>query len=202
MDKKDYEIAIDAYVAVEKEYKAMEEDLLNGTIAADLADKWDDGLGHDREWVKREFQSYMDLLKNKLEDMNIKLNEAKNALRQAVVLGPTQQRGPDGGASTRTYGPLTASSVTQRYFDPDSLLRLSEKYGVLERLLSLTNFDKQGKEYKLVQQTWEIDYDNVHKWLKEQGLTGVLDGSYDEKEGTPRVGGAKPLAFIGQKIEK
>lgn len=196
--KKDYENAIGAFVAAETDYKAYEEAFLNGEIAAEICGK---AQASDPEWVKREFVSYVDLLKSKLEDMNIKLNEAKNAFRQAVVLGPTQQRGPDAKASTNSYGPLNASSVTHRFFNPDSLLRLASKYGVLERLMSLTSFDKNGQEYPLVKQTWEIDYDNVYKWLKEQKFTAIIDGAYDEKEGTPRVGGAKPLAFLGQKIE-
>lgn len=203
--KTDYENAIDAYVEAERDYKQHEEAFLSGEVAAVLAAKvhsrgapWCDT---DVEWIKREFQSYGDLLKNKLEDVNIKLNEAKNAFRQAVVLGPTQQRGPGGSASSRSYGPLTTSSVTHRYFDPDSLLRLAAKYGILDRLMSLTSFDKEGKEYPLVKQSWEIDYDNVYKWLKEQNQLAIIDGSYDEKEGTPRVEGAKPLAFLGQKLK-
>lgn len=194
--RKDYEVSIDAYVAAEKEYRELEEEFLNGNVAADLASS-----GRDRDGVKQQFQAYVDLLKAKLEDVNVKLNEAKNAYRQAVMLTPTQQRGPDGKASAGSYGPLKVSSVTHRYFDPDSLLRLAAKYGVLDRLLSLTSFDKNGKEYLLVKQAWDIDYDNVVKWLREQKLEAVLNGSYDEKEDTPRVEGAKPLAFLGQKLK-
>lgn len=198
--KKDYEVAIDAYVEAEKEYRTFENALLDGDLAVELAQKA--GPTPDPDWIRREYQSYVAMLKLKLEDLNIKLQDAKNAFRQAVQLNPTQWRGPDGAASSRAYGPLTASSVTSRFFDAESLLKLADRHGILGRLLSLTNFDKNGKEYPLVQSKWEIDYDHVYKWLKEQNLQVVIDGSYDEKEGTPRITGAKPLAFMGQKLDK
>lgn len=207
MDKKDYELRIDEYTEALKKYKSMEEAFLNGEVAADLAAKElseDDGGSVDaaKNRIKEGFQAYTVLLQAALEDSNAKLQAAKNAIRQVVQLTPMQQRGPDGKATTLAYGPFTVGSATKRWFDATTLLKLAAKHQVLDRLMELTSFDKDGKEFRLVEQIWKIDYENVSKWLKEQNLGNIIDGSYDEKEETPRVSGAKPLAFLGEKIEK
>lgn len=196
--KKDYELAVDAYTAAETSYKALEEQFLSGEVVASIAER----CQGDGAKARMEFQSFMEQLQRSLEDMNAKLSTARTALRQAIQLIPSQQRGPGGKATTITYGPFTVSSRTKRWLDAKSLLRLAARYGVLERLLTLTSFNKDGKEYPLVEQVWKIDYENVTKWLSEQNLPVLIDGSYDEKDETPAVSGAKPLAFLGEKIEK
>jgi hypothetical protein len=196
MSKKDYEIAVDAYVEAERAYRQLEESLLSGEVIATIVKL----SGGDTERAKAEFTSFIDVLKTRLEDMNAKFVEAKNMMRQAVQISFLNQRGPSGDASTLRYGPFYVSSTTTRWLDPKTLLRGAARHGVLDRLLTLTSFDKDGKEYKLVEQSWKIDYENVSKWLREQGLQAVLDGAYDEMEQTPRVTGPKALAFLGDKI--
>lgn len=196
--KKDYEIAIDAYTDAEKAYRQFEEYFLNGDCAADIAMQ----SGGDREKFKAGFQAAVERLQTMLEDVNAKGVSAKNAFRSAVQLAPTQQRGPEGKATTLSYGPLTVNSATKRWLDAESLLKGAQKSGILDRLLALTSFDKNGKEYHLVEQIWKIDFENVLKWLKENNLQTLIDASYDEKEETPRVGGIKGIAFLGEKIEK
>lgn len=207
MDKKDYEQKIDDYTTAEKKYKQMEERLLSGEVAAELAAEEfsnDDGgsVAASTNRIKDQFQAYIRLLQAALEDSNAKLHEAKNAIRQVVQLTPMQQRGPEGKATKIAYGPFEVSSATKRWLDATSLLKLAAKHQILDRLLELTGFSKDGKEYRLVEQIWKIDYEAVSNWLKEQKFENIINGSYDEKEETPRVLGAKPLAFLGEKIEK
>ncbi len=196
--KKDYEVAIDNYVAAEAEYKKLEEFLLSGEAAVDVMQR----ANGDADFVRREWNTLVEQLKRKLEELNALFFTARNAFRQAVALAPSQQRGPGGKASTMSYGPFTVESATRRWLDPKDLLRAASRHGKLPELLSLTGFNKDGKEYRLVEQSWKIDYPNVLKWLQSQGLQNVIDAAYDEIEDTPRVKGVKPLAFLGEKIEK
>ncbi len=196
--KKDYELAIDAYVESEKKYKALEAEFLSGEAAISIAAR----SNGNPELFKQEWQSLVDLLKTRLEELNANYHTAKNAFRVAVALGPSQWRGVGGKASSLSYGPFTVESATTRSFNPKDLIRGVTRAGKLDRLLSLTGFDSSGKEYRLVEQTWKIDFGNVLKWLQSENLQSVIDGAYDEKEQTPRVQGAKPLAFLGEKIEK
>ncbi len=198
MSKKDYEIAIDDFVKAEQEYKRHEEYFLSGEAAADIATS----CGGSREKFKLDFQAFIENLQRLIEDVNVKATTAKNALRASVQLTPTQQRGPDGRPTTVSYGPLFVSSTTRRWLDAESLLKLASNAGILDRLLSLTNIDKSGREYHLVEQNWKIDYENVTKWLYDNGYGAIVDGSYDEREETPRVSGIRALAFLGEKVEK
>lgn len=198
MTKKDYEVAIDAYVEAEKRYKELETDFLNGDAVVGIMAR----SNGDPDFVRREWQSLANLIKVRLEDMNAAQQSAKNAFRSAVALTETQWRGVGGKASSLSYGPFTVESATKRSFNPTDLLRGAERHGVLDQLLSLTGYSKEGKEYRLVEPTWKIDYPNVLKWLQSQHLQGIIDGAYEEEEQTPRVTGVKPLAFLGEKIEK
>lgn len=198
MDKQDHEKKIDEYTDALKKYKAMEESFLSGEVAVEI----NRFAGGDPNRVKEQFQAYVRNLQAALEDSNAKLRAAKDAFRQLVQLTPMQQRGPEGKATKIAYGPLEVSSATRRWLDAESLLKLAAKHGILDRLLELTSFDKEGKQFKLVEQQWIVNYEHVSKWLKEQKLDNIINGSYDEKEETPRVSGSKPLAFLGEKIEK
>lgn len=183
-ERKDYETAVELFQEADKKFKALEESFLGG-----------DWLPEE---LRQQFVTLREQVRSSLEDRNAKLTAAKNALRQAVVLGPTQWRGPDGKPSVVSFGPFNCSSVTGRNFDSKSLLEGAQKHGLLERLLELKSIDKDGKEYKLVQQSWDIDYDGVKNWLKAHKLDDVLEGAYDEREKTPTVKGPKPLAFLGE----
>lgn len=198
MDKQDHEQKIDDYTEALKKYKLMEEQFLSGDVAVEI----NRFAGGDAVRVKEQFQAFVRQLQAALEDANAKLQVAKNAFRQVVQLTPMQQRGPEGKATKISYGPMEVSSTTHRWLDADSLLKLAAKHGILDRLLELTSFDKEGKQFKLVEQQWIVNYTHVTGWLKEQKLDNIIDGSYDEREDTPRVSGAKPLAFLGEKIEK
>jgi hypothetical protein len=191
----EHELKIDEYTAALKKYKQMEEAFLSGEVAVEI----NRFAGGDPVRIKEQFQAYVQQLQAALEDSNAKLRAAKDAFRQVVQM---QQRGPEGKATKIDYGPLSVSSVTNRWLDPTSLLSLAAKYQILDRLLALTSFDKDGKEFKLVEQRWVVNYEHVVKWLQENKFENIINGSYDEKEATPQVKGAKPLAFLGEKIEK
>lgn len=197
-EKKDYEIAVDDFVAAEKKYKELEDLLLSGDAVLDIMRR----SNGDAAFVQREWQQFIDLLKIRLEEMNAAYSNAKTLLRQTVVLAPFQWRGPNGTASKMSYGPFTVESKTKRSFIPKELIKGVTRHGRLPDLLALTGFDKDGQEYRLVEQTWKIDYQNVLKWLQSQNLQGVINGAYEEEESTPSVSGAKPLAFIGEKIDR
>jgi len=186
-EKKEYELAVEAFQTADKEYQAIQEKFLNG-----------DWLP---EHVRGQFVTLIEQIRSSLEDRNAKLTAAKNAMRQAVVLGPSQWRGHDGKTTVVSSGPFNCNSTTKRTFDPKSLLDGVQRHGLLESLLELKGIDKEGKEYRLVQQVWEVDYEPVKNWLAANKLTDVLDGAYDEKEGTPTVKGPKPLAFLGEELK-
>jgi hypothetical protein len=195
-EKREYETAVEEFVSADRHFEELKTKFMDGSILFDLSP--DRGVQHMQAQM---VEAWKELAK-RLEDRNAKLTAAKNAMRQAVVLAPTQWRGPEGQPTVVSFSGFSCSSVTKRTFDPKSLLDGASKHGLLERLLALTGRDKNGQEYKLVQQVWEIDYDGVKSWLQAHGLSDVLEGAYDEKEGTPQAKGPKLLAFLGEVKEK
>lgn len=193
--KRDYEVAVDAFNDADKAFRDLETEFWSGEWIPDPA-------------AREEFQAMKEVLETTLEDRNRKLQNAAHQMRQAVVLTETQQRGPEGKASILSYGGMTVTSVTKRWLDPGDLLaglkRKDQEEGTnyYGELLARTARDKDGKEYKLVETKTEIDYNEVRAFLIDNNLQAILETAYDEKESTPQVKGAKPLAFLGQKVEK
>lgn len=192
--KTEYEVAIDEFVDADKKYAEIEDHFMSGLILRELVIP-----GVPVEQVIEQFKLVLDEMKRLLEDRNSKLQTAKNAFRQVVTLGPSQWRGPDGPPTSMTYGPFTVSSFTKRSLDSSTLIELAMQRGFLDDLSSLKGISNDGKEYKLVQTKVDVDYKGVVAWLKQKGMTDVIEGAYDEKEGTPTVKGPKPIAFLGEK---
>ena len=191
-EKTQYEDAVEEFKAADQAYLTSQERMLSGQLVVDLLE-----MTRDPNQLMQQWQIYRDQLRKLLEDRNAKLTAAKNALRQAVILGPTQWRGPDGKSTSIAFEQFSCSSVTKRTYDAKSLIEGTARHGLQERLLQLEGKDKDGRPYKLVQQVWEVDYQGVTNWLDAHKLDDVKDGAYDEKEGTPQVKGPKPLTFLG-----
>lgn len=192
--KPTFEVAIDEYVEADKRYLEIEEQFMSGNIIRELLIP---GVPPDR--IVDEFRLVIEEMKKLLEDRNSKLMTAKNAFRSTVQLGPSQWRGPDGKPTSATYGPFTVSSFTKRSLDPQTLMTLAEERGFTTELRALKTINKEGVEVPLVKTKVEVDYEGVLTWLKQRGLSDVIEGAYDEKEGTPMVKGPKQLAFFGEK---
>jgi hypothetical protein len=190
----DTERLLQEFQEADENYHALEKCLLEGEFIPDNA--------VDGSLLKDQLRHLVEELKRALEERNVKLKNAQDALRQKVALAPSRWRGPEGKPDVLTTGSFIVSSVTYRGFDPKSLFDLCQKHGVYERLMELKTLDKDGKEKNLVEQQWDIDYAGILRWLKANQMQDVIDGAYDEKEGTPQVKGPKPLAFLGDKKEK
>jgi hypothetical protein len=195
-EKKDYEVAVDDFVAADKAYKETQNKILSGDWIVEA------GSRGGPEDTRAQWLILVEQSKVLLETRNAKLKTAQNALRQAVQLSATQWRGEDGEATKLSCGPFSVSSVTGRSFDAQSLLNLAREYGLYERVLELQAPTKEGGTHAAVRQEWIVDYEYVKNWLKANNLTNILDGSYDEEEKTPAVTGPKPLAFLGDEIKK
>lgn len=193
----DYEKAVADFEEADTVYKAKQESLLNGDALLAIVSRV-----NDPQVIRREWQGFLSSLQQSLEERNVKLKNAADLLRQAVVLTTTQWRGPDGKATTLKAGPFSVSSTTGRSFDAKSLLDMAAKHGLQERLLELTSLDKDGKPYHLVEMKYEIDYQGVLAWLRANELNDIVEGAYDEKEKTPSVKGPKALAFLGEPKDK
>ena len=193
--KKDYETAVDAFLAAEKTWKESEEYVSSGKFMADVLVN----AGGNPSKAMSEWTAIWNDLRLKQEDYNAKRKSAADALRQAVVLTPNQWRGPDGDPTMFSYGGFKVSSVTKRGFDAEALFTNIRKHSLLDRLLGLKMVNKEGKEVPLVKQEWDIDYDGVMNWLRANKLDDVITGSYDEKESTPQVKGPKEIYFLGDK---
>lgn len=192
--KPPFEVAIDEFVEADKRYQEIEEQFMTGNILRELLVP-----GTPPERIIEEFRLVIEEMKKLLEDRNSKLMTAKNAFRATVQLGPSQWRGPDGKPTTASYGPFMVSSVTRRSLDPQTLLTLAKERGFVPDLMALKTINKEGQEVSLVKTAVAVDYEGVLSWLKQRGLTDVIEGAYDEKEGTPMVKGPKQLAFFGEK---
>lgn len=189
---------MDDFVEADEAYKELEQKLLSGDLVIELYQNY----SHDLSSMKAEFLTFMGRLQEKLSERNTKFQNAKTEMRKLVQLEQGKERGPDGSSETRRYGPLTVNSVTNRSFDPTRLMSVAREKGILNELMNLTMMTKEGVTSRVVQEEITIDYQNMHQWLLEKGLEGMLNTAYREKEGTPQVKGAKPIAFLGDKIDK
>jgi len=203
-EKPEYEKLVDDYIEADKQYTAIEEQFMDGTLLRDILGPSEPGAlpGIPTERIVDEFKIALEEMKKLLEDRNTKLSLAKNALRAAVQLGPSQFRGPAGKPSIMSYGPFSVSSVTRRGLNPQALMEMAAKRGFLEKLSSLKTFDKDGKEYPLVKTTTSVDYEGVVSWMKQNGMGDLVEQAYEEKDVTPAVKGPKKLAFLGEKKEE
>jgi hypothetical protein len=198
-----HQLAIETFVAADSAYKQYETLFASGNIMVALMQNRNDELTPEKAVL--EFQMAWEKMKELLEDRNVKLKAAKDALRQAVVLSETQWRGPDGKTTVLEQGEFRVSSVTKRSFDPDALFDLLKKNGKYEELMARTKMNKDGQRIPLVEQDWTIQYEDVLNYLKANGLINIEAGQfgpYDETEGTPQVFGPKELAFLGEKKDK
>ncbi len=203
MERKDYEIAADIYREAEKKYREMEQKFMDGSIIESILpnDYFMLGIEIFIAHLIENYKSAIEYLKYLRDERNTKLTDAKNALRSAVQLNETQWRGIDGKPTILKYGDFQVASVTRRKLDPDSLLGLAKDKGILDKLLSLKGINKEGREYNLVKQEWDIDYEAVKTWLEQNNLTDILNAAYDESETTPQVKGPKLVAFLGENKE-
>lgn len=194
MSKPEYETAIDEFMEADQKYSDLEKHFMSGLVLRQLYVP-----GGDVEELIVNFQAVLAELKSLLEDRNAKLQNAKNAIRSVVQLGPSQWRGPDGSPTTLTYGPFSVSSFTMRSLDSETLLALAKSKGFEPQLMALKGISKTGESVPLVQTKVDVDYQGVYQWLKTHGHEDVIEGAYDEKERTPMVKGPKPVAFFGEK---
>lgn len=194
-DKKEYERAVDAFEVADAAYAKLQEYVESGEFLREILNR---SMGN-YETAQTHWNQVWEKLKALKDERNVKLKSAKDALRQAVVLGPTQERGPEGTATIIRYGDFTVSSVTHRTFEPESLIKLCERFGVLQELMGLQYLDKDGVEKFAFKQEWKVNYERVMEWLKARDLQTVINGAYDEQEKTPSVRGPKEIAFLGEK---
>lgn len=194
MSKPEYETAIDEFMEAEQKYSDLEKHFMSGLVLRQLYVQ-----GGEVEELIVNFQAVLAELKTLLEDRNAKLQNAKNAIRSVVQLGPSQWRGPEGNPTTLTYGPFSVSSFTMRSLDAETLLTLAKSKGFEPELMALKGISKTGESVPLVQTKVDVDYQGVLQWLKQRGYDDVIEGAYDEKERTPMVKGPKPVAFFGEK---
>lgn len=195
IDKKEYEKAIEEFEIVDAAYSSLQSYIENGEFMREI-------LGHSLgnvETAKDMWSQMWNKLRSLKEDRNARLKVAKDSLRQAVVLGPSFERGPDGRATVVKCGNFTVSSVTNRGFDAQTLIRLCDKYGIMEELQALTYPDKNGVDAKAFKQTYEINYEKVAEWLRAKNMTNILEVAYAEMEKTPAVKGPKEVASLGEK---
>ena len=197
-EKTEYEKAVEAFEKADAEYIERQDFFESGLFLAELMAMCQGDLVK----MQAQWKIAWGQLHTLLENRNTLLKTAQVALRQVAQLAPSQWRGPEGKTTTITSKGFTVNSVTSRTFDPQSLFALIQKHGLLERLMELEATNKDGVRYKVVQQSFDIDYESTLKWLKANKLDDVIDGAYDEKEKTPQVKGPKELAFLGDKKER
>lgn len=190
-DKTDAEVAVEAFETAHSVYKLMEEEFLSGEYLRDIH-------ADDPSTMVENHQRYLERMKQALEERNARRKTAADTLRASVSLTNTQTRGPDGKPTVNKVGQFWVSSVTKRSFHPGDLQRMCSRYpGLWETILNETSRDKDGKEYRIVNPTLEVDYEKVLLWLKANGYQDVINVAYDEREGTPMVKGPKSISFLG-----
>lgn len=195
VDKTEYQEAVDAFERADSAYLALQDFVESGEFLREIFDR---SLGN-YETAKGLWDQIWDKLRALRDERNVRLVTVKNALRQAVQLGPTQERGPDGASTILKVGEFTVSSVTGRTFDAQTLLVECKKFGVFDELMALKYTDKMGVELPAVMTVPEINYEKVLSWLKAKKLDHIIKVAYEEREKTPAVKGPKEIAFLGEK---
>ena len=202
MAKTDYEIAVDDFLIADAAFQDAREKLTSGDLMLSIMEFTTASVpaaSLTRDRFKEEWSKFIQHLEDLLVDRNAKRKSAADALRQAVQLTQTQWRGVDGKPTVLECGPFKVTSVTHREFHPEDLINLATKFEVLGQLNDLKAMDKKGNTLPAVREVTEVDYPTVLNWLKSNKLTKIIDGSYDEKEGTPQVKGPKEIVFFGEK---
>lgn len=197
----DYEVAIQRFEAADLNYRQQEEYISSGQAISDIVK-----ANYPPDNAQQQWGIIWERLKNALEERNASLKAAKDALRFAVVLTHTQQRGIDGESTTLTVGSFKVSSVTRRNLDAAKLFAFVNSKGKLQELLALNKPNKDGQLEPLVRQEFKFDVAGVASWLVSNGMQEVLQpnkdagtGAYEETESTPSVKGPKVLGFLGEK---
>jgi hypothetical protein len=206
MDKKDYELAVDAFREADDSYKQLESMFLEGSIIqACCPPPEETNLYSPKQmalYIQESYKSALTALNELRTERNMKLLNAKNAMRAAVALGESQWRGSTGSPTILNYNSFTVASVTRRKLDPDSLLTLVAQKGKLEELMKLTAVNKKdGKAYPAIRNEVTVEYEAVKEWLIDNEMIDVLEAAYDESESTPQVKGPKEVAFLGETKE-
>lgn len=191
--KAEYETAVDVFWDAESAFRQYEEWFKSGQYIIEA-------MSHstDPTYLAQQHQAVWSRLQELLEQRNVSLLEAKSKMREAVTLTTTQWRGPRGKSTKVEYRNFKVESRTGRTFVPQELFRGIQARNLMPRMLALSAFDKENKQYSLVAQQWKIDFPNLLKWLEEQKLDDVINGAYEEAEGTPAVTGPKEVVFLGE----
>jgi hypothetical protein len=188
----EFQRAVDAFEIADAELKVLQQAFEDGSILYKCLP------ADDMEKLIQNYNAAMEDLKKKLEDRNAKLQAAQNALRSSIMPTQTQWRGPDGKATMMKYGRFEVSSKTSRSFVPDTLFKLVQQKGMFTRLLEEHAFDKKsGESRPIIRQRWDMDYEQVKNFLRENNMEEVIIAAYDEDEMTPAVQGPRPIAFLG-----
>jgi hypothetical protein len=205
---REHEILYAQWQAAHQNYKDLEEHILSGEFIKEM---WTNPAVQTPEDAQEHFLGEMESFKRAQEELNIKTLELRNAMRQLVVLAPTQWRGWDGDPSVETMGTFRVRSTTHREFDVKELLRLARKYdegrglvgrGLEQELLSLTYPDeKTGQAKPALEPVWKQKYSVIKDYLLSKGLEILVKGSYEERDGTPQVFGPKKIHWLGDAYE-
>lgn len=194
----EHEVLVEEFMVLDKECQELIEKFTTGKILYECIPANAPTIGDLLGVMSSRFVAFQDHLKQTIEKRNAKLQEASIALRSTVMAGENVVRGVDGKATTNRYGPFEVSSRTSRFFNPELLFLEVQKLGLFQRLLELKTVDKEtGAQLPAVAQEWNIHYEPVKNWLREQNLEQVLQTAYDEEEGTPAVTGPKEIGWLG-----
>lgn len=203
-EKKEYEKLADEFLELDKQTQELIEKFTSGRILYECVptEQMPDMAAFMLKMVEKwmGFQTYLQEL---IVHRNDKLQEAQNALRQAIMLSQGSKRGVDGKASVLNYGPFKVTSKTSRSFDSETLFKEIQALGLYQKLLEFKTIDAQtGEQKAAVQFQWKIQYEPVKNWLREQNLEKVIDSAYREEEATPAVSGPGVVGYIGEVAKK
>lgn len=191
--KTDADIAVDGFNEAHTKVKELLAKIESGEFIPELITMSQGSM----DAMKAGWKQLFTQTREAIEQYNVKRREVSDAIRQQVMLAPTQWRGPEGKPTQVKVGAFAGASITKRSFDPESLFKAAKSHGLLERIMELKAWNADGKEYNVVQQEWEIDYTVLHNWLRERGLDDIIKIAYNEKESTPQIRGPKELYFLG-----
>lgn len=195
--KTEYEVLVEEFEKSDAELKDYLSMIENGDFIKEI---FDNSLGNSN-MAKEHWLSLWDKVRSLTEERNVKLSQAKDALRSAIISSQNGPRGPDAKAETLKSGKFLVTSTTNRSLNAEKVIEICSKLGILDELKEASYMDSNGTVVPLLKQEWFIEYGKAKEWLIAKGHENIIQLSYQEIEKTPRVTGPKKLAMLGEKLE-
>lgn len=135
---------------------------------------------------EREYELRLQALDHMRQDRNVKLDEAKRALR-------AETESLDDMRLTYSSGPFKVQKKWSDFYIPEKLVSMLGDRGLYDQALSAGIIAIKTEVAK---------FEQVHKFLEENGVTKDFECCEDGEESTVAISGPKTIPPFGMELKK